>query len=466
MTRTGQGRQEVGVRRDTRPVKRPDFDRPAARPGRDGAWWNSGRQGSGDRTNWRNNQVNINNNFKNNINWSTNRNHWGHNPWWNRPANRHWYRGSWNCGWNRHYYHHHRHYYHRYYWGSYWRYRPWPGYFIYDDDDYFYDAIGWGLLGWSLGTLAYNSGYYTYANPYPAEPVGRVTYTEPISIVAGDTAPAEDEVAKITERSESLVEESQAAFKPGDYLRALEFANKAVEEAPGDGALHEYRALVLFALGKYSEAAGVLNPVLAGGPGWDWTTMISLYNSRETYTSQLEALEKYSKAKPDGADAHFLLGYHYMVCNQLERATAEFDAAAKLQPADTISAQLRDLTKASTNSADDDKSADSETPAEAPPPPAPVPLEKLTGTWVSDRGPQGTVTLVFKEGGKFAWTFKKGEKTSEFGGSFSINETGLLVLDAEQSQMVAAVELPKDNEMKFVLAGGPPDDPGLIFAKK
>ena len=95
-----------------------------------------------------------------------------------------------------------------------------------------------------------------------------------------------------------------------------------------------------------------------------------------------------------------------------------------------------------------------------------MPLEKLTGTWVSDRGPQGTVTLVFKEGGKFAWTFKKGEKTSEFGGSFSINETGLLVLDAEQSQMVAAVELPKDNEMKFVLAGGPPDDPGLIFAKK
>ena len=73
-------------------------------------------------------------------------------------------------------------------------------------------------------------------------------------------------------------------------------------EAPGDGALHEYRALVLFALGKFSEAAGVLNPVLAGGPGWDWTTMISLYPGQETYMNQLAALESYANSKHDAAD--------------------------------------------------------------------------------------------------------------------------------------------------------------------
>jgi uncharacterized protein (TIGR02246 family) len=90
-----------------------------------------------------------------------------------------------------------------------------------------------------------------------------------------------------------------------------------------------------------------------------------------------------------------------------------------------------------TEDACDDKSPD------APPPPAPVPLEKLTGTWVSDRGPQGTATLALSEGGKFAWTYKKGEKTREFSGSFSINKVGLLALDAEESQMVAAFELPQ-----------------------
>jgi hypothetical protein len=260
--------------------------------------------------------------------------------------------------------------------------------------------------------------------------------------------------------------DSQAAFKQGDYLKALDFANKAVDEAPGDGALHEYRALVLFALGKYSEAAGVLNPVLAGGPGWDWTTMVSLYNSQNTYKSQLQALEKYSTAKPQAADAHFLLGYHSMVCGQLEQAAAEFAEAAKLQPADSVSAQLRDLTKASSNNAAADQSDNTETPAEAPPPPTPLPLAKLTGTWVSDKGDKGTVTLVFKDDGKFIWTYQNGEKSNQFDGDFSMNDNGLLVLDAKQSQMVASVEIPQDKQLKFVLAGGPPGDPGLVFTRK
>jgi len=47
-----------------------------------------------------------------------------------------------------------------------------------------------------------------------------------------------------------------------------------------------------------------------------------------------------------------------------------------------------------------------------------------------------------------------------------MNDNGMLVLDAEQSQMVAAVELAQDDHLKFVLAGGPPGDPGLLFTKK
>jgi thioredoxin-like negative regulator of GroEL len=293
-----------------------------------------------------------------------------------------------------------------------------------------------------------------------------VTYTEPITMVAAQAAPSPEDASKMTEKSESFIVDSQAAFKQGNYLKALDFANKAVGEAPGDGALHEYRALVLFALGKYSEAAGVLNPVLAGGPGWDWTTMVSLYNSQDTYKSQLQALEKYSKAKPQAADAHFLLGYQYMVCGQLEQATAEFAEAAKLQPADSVSAQLRDLTKASSNNGAADQSDDAQTPTEAPPPPTPVPLEKLTGTWVSDKGNKGTVTLVFKDDGKFIWTYKNGGKSNQFDGVFSMNDNGLLVLDAKQSQMVASVEIPQDKQLKFVLAGGPPGDPGLVFTRK
>ena len=97
--------------------------------------------------------------------------------------------------------------------------------------------------------------------------------------------------------------------------------------------------------------------------------------------------------------------------------------------------------------------------------PAPVSLEKLTGTWVSDKGKDGKITLSFKQDGKFVWNFTKDAKPNEFGVEYSINDDGLLVLDGENSQMVANVALPQDQQMKFVLSGGPPNDPGLAFAK-
>ena len=448
---------------NSRPVQRPQLNYATnsgtkLRPAASTQWWDSSRPGTRDIYNQRHTQIQINNNFQNNVNWSTDRRYWGYNPWWNRPTVRPWYGGSWNCGWSSSYYH--RRPYFSYYGG----YRPWPGYVVVEQNNVA-NAIGWGLVGWSLGKLIYDCGYQSYRNPYPVQSVAVVNYQEPITVVAAKTAPkADDETARITQKSESLIAESQAAFKQGNYLVALESANKAIAEAPGDGALHEYRALILFALGKFSEAAGVLNPVLAGGPGWDWSTMIALYNSQETYLSQLDALKNYSKGKPNAADARFLLGYHHMVCGHLEEAAEEFEAAAKLQPADSVSAQLRDLTKASSQSGSDEPTEPS-TEKEVAPQSA-LPLEKLSGAWVSDKGEAGTVSLVFKDDGKFIWSFKKGDQNNEFSGDFSMNDNGLLVLDAKESQMTATVSQPKDNELKFVLAGGPPDDPGLTFTRK
>ena len=448
---------------NSRPVQRPQLNYATnsgtkLRPAASTQWWDSSRPGTRDIYNQRHTQIQINNNFQNNVNWSTDRRYWGYNPWWNRPTVRPWYGGSWNCGWSSSYYH--RRPYFSYYGG----YRPWPGYVVVEQNNVA-NAIGWGLVGWSLGKLIYDCGYQSYRNPYPVQSVAVVNYQEPITVVAAKTAPkADDETARITQKSESLIAESQAAFKQGNYLVALESANKAIAEAPGDGALHEYRALILFALGKFSEAAGVLNPVLAGGPGWDWSTMIALYNTQEIYLSQLDALKNYSKGKPNAADARFLLGYHHMVCGHLEEAAEEFEAAAKLQPADSVSAQLRDLTKASSQSGSDEPTEPS-TEKEVAPQSA-LPLEKLSGAWVSDKGEAGTVSLVFKDDGKFIWSFKKGDQNNEFSGDFSMNDNGLLVLDAKESQMTATVSQPKDNELKFVLAGGPPDDPGLTFTRK
>jgi tetratricopeptide (TPR) repeat protein len=476
---------EVRPGKNSRPVRRPMMgNNNQINSGNvtNNNWWQSNKMTNNQFNTYNTyNQVNqynnrprpnhgyVNHNFSNNVNWSTNRRHWGYNPWWNRPATRPWYGGSWNCGWNNTYYR--KHYYHYHYHG--YGYRPLPGYVVYkDNSDDWARAVGWGLVGWSLGKLVYDTGYQTYRNPYPVQPVPTssgqaVTYNQPITVVAAQTAPKESDSSKITEASESHIATSQEAFRRRDYLKALESANKAVAEAPGDGALHEYRALVLFALGKFSEAAGVLNPVLAGGPGWDWSTMVRLYDSQDTYMKQLDALQKYSDAKPEAADAKFLLGYHYMVCGHLTEANQEFTEAARLQPADSVSAQLRDLTKASSNGEEPEETPATEenTPA-AEEPPAPLDLAKLTGSWSANRGDQGTISLVFKDDGKFVWTYSRDTTSSEFSGDFSMNDDGLLVLDAEESQMVATVELAKEGELKFVLAGGPPDDPGLLFVRK
>jgi hypothetical protein len=71
-----------------------------------------------------------------------------------------------------------------------------------------------------------------------------------------------------------------------------------------------------------------------------------------------------------------------------------------------------------------------------------------------------------QDNGKFSWKFTRDDKSQGFDGEYSMNDDGLLVLAAEDSQMVASVALPKDNQLKFVMAGGPPGDPGLDFVRK
>lgn len=451
-------RKQVVVRpgQNTRQIRRPNVEKNT------NTWWTQNNRVTNTRVNRNNTYITntsvVNRNFERNVNWTTGRSNWGYNPWWNRPQVRPWYGSSWNGSWNRGYYQDYYHHNHGY------GYHP-PGYVSVGT------AIGWGLIGWSLGTLVYDTGYHSYHNPYPVRTQviyrgSNFDYSQPITRVAVNTAPEDESaVAELTSKSESIIAESQTAFRQRNYLVALELADKAIAETPGDGALHEYRALVLFALGKYGDAAGVLNPVLASGPGWGWSTMIALYDSQQTYTDQLQKLEDYTEKMPDSADTHFLLGYHYMVCGHQDLATPQFDLAVELMPSDSVSKQLAELTRSSADPGDEEAApAEATEPAEAPEV-EPVPLEKLTGTWTSTREKGATITLTFKDDGKFTWSYSHEGKTTEFSGDYSMNDDGLLVLDSDESQMVANVELPEDRELKFVLAGGPPEDPGLDFTK-
>jgi tetratricopeptide (TPR) repeat protein len=423
------GRQNVGLNRPaTLPANRRD--------------WNNNRWG-GNKGVWGNNNnvnIKINNNFRHSNNFSYRPDYWGARPWWGAGHCHNWHHGHWGYGWNSSYYR--RHWY-------------------YHNDNDFASGFMWGIAVWSLGNLIYDMGYQSYRNPYPAPAVQNtyITYAQPVSVAAAAHPPGDEQATELAEtKSNEALGQSRAAFKQGDYLAASKAVDEAISHTPGDVTLHEYRALVFFALGKYSDAAGVLNPVLASGPGWSWDTMVGFYDSSATYSGQLRRLEDYAKGAPDMADARFLSGYHYMVCGHMEKANAEFSKAVELQPADTISRQLRDLTAASIPDA-------GESDAEPPARPDPVQPDQLVGSWVSDRGADGKVTFTMTEAGDYTWAFMNAGQSSELKGTYGLDDKGLLVLTSDDTQMVSAVELKNGATMHFVLIGAPDGDPGLDFVR-
>ena len=104
--------------------------------------------------------------------------------------------------------------------------------------------------------------------------------------------------------------------------------------------MHEFRALTLFAQGKYREEAATLYAVLSRGPGWDWQTMRSLYGDPQAYTNQLRALEKYAKDNPTDSASRFDLAYHYLVTGQMDAAVRMLEDVVRLTPDNQLAADM------------------------------------------------------------------------------------------------------------------------------
>jgi tetratricopeptide (TPR) repeat protein len=233
---------------------------------------------------------------------------------------------------------------------------------------------------------------FTYSNPYAtavSEPV--YNYSQPIPVYVesqptdttvvlnlpsdqvpatpglvdpGAAAPAAqppeqastNEDPKVKE-AVGLFDQARELFKHGDYEAAQKMVDKAIGVLPQDRALHEFRALVLFAKRDYSKAAATLYAVLAAGPGWNWDTLKSFYPDVDTYTRQLRALESDARDKPKSAEDRFVLAYQYFVLGQTDAAVKELEAVTQLQPDDKLSVQLLAALKPKPAGSDDRPSA-------------------------------------------------------------------------------------------------------------
>lgn len=338
-----------------------------------------------------------------------------------------WYRGSWGGNWYGN-------------WSNRW-WRSWRRYPV---------AISFGLTPWGLNRMGYWFGYNNYYNPYYYQPlvIGSTTidYSQPL--VAAP--PAYEANATFTD-----FDRARDAFKRKQYERSLTLVNRAITEHPRDATLHEFRALALFALADYRQAAQTLNPVLSVGPGWDWPTLRGLYSGVAEYTKQLRALEGFVGDHKGKAYGHFLLGYHYLTMGHDDDASKQFQRTVALAPKDQVSRQILSML---------DQNAKIAAPSHVPTAKSNIDADDLVGTWNAKRG-NADFQLQLSRDRRFTWTHREGKRSTSVAGAFAVNNGTLALEPQAGGVMLANVQLNGKDRLHFQMVGSGPKDPGLTFSR-
>jgi len=374
------------------------------------------------------NRANIGNN---NINNRTNNLVRPTHGDWNRGD---WYHGDWHGNWN-----------------NSWYFRP----------------MGWWTAGyWAGGALSavpWSWGYWPYYNPYYAGPIvdGGATfdYSQPIVVAQAAALPPGAQAGPTAEEQATpLLDAARNAFMQGDYKTALAQVDQAIAQVPNDTVLHEFRGVVLFALGRYKEAAAADYAVLSAGPGWDWTTLSGLYPNVEVYTEQLRALEQYAKSYPAASEAKFLLADHYLTCGHTDAAAAQLKEVVRLNPKDQLSAQLLKSISAT-------DTAEQAVPSQPAAPAKPADASSLVGNWTATRADSATIRLALAGDGKFTWALDQNGKPQQFSGTYTVADNLLVLKQGDNPMMVGQVAALANDRFNFKLPGDNPSDPGLTFVR-
>ncbi len=421
-----------------------------------------------------------------------------------------WYNGCWN--YNR--------------WGGFWGgfgagaltswglsalYNPLYAY-NYGMSSYFPTWGAYGYSSWGLGSVASPWLYSDYSNPYITPQTQTIIVQQPVAVPAGTEAPATPATAVAFDYSRPIgvtdnppdpgaVDTAQEAlagaresFKANDYSRALALTDQALVQTPNDPILHEFRALVLFALKRYEQAAAAAYAVLTAGPGWNWATMVGLYPDAETYISQLRQLETSAGQNPNAAAGHFLLAYHYMIQGHKDAAAGQFQSVVKLEPKDRLSARFAaalgaaapeppklptqltqsrdsaeakpvDLAQAGGGENSQARTAGESGASEDLPLP-PAPPQNLQGHWSAKPNDKTTIALSLNPDGTFAWTVTQDGKSQTLEGWAGYQDQVLTLAQEQGSPLVGKVAVdPAGNRFAFKPPGTPESVTGLSFEK-
>lgn len=382
---------------------------------------------------------------------------------------------------------------------SYWHHGYWGG-----------GLWGWGRWGgplgigsfarWSFGPIYYSSGYGVFRNPFlagqPAPNRPFLNYTKPIEDIPDDDEPlvgstdpvanenpgtpgdveSPEDIEKYLVKSPEvkaglkLFDAASEAFKKKDYDLALAKSNAALEQLPFEPALHEFRALVLFAREDYQAAATAIYAVLAVSPGWDWTTLSGLYADQEEFARQLRSLEAAHKNNLESAALAFLRGYFYTTCRHFEAAVKQFQTAAKLLAGDELIPALALLVAGAVENpaAAAEPGTATLSPATATnnasdQPPRPIAKTTLIGDWKAFRGGTVSLQLKLRDDQNFVWVAIQEGKPRRMAGRYVL-EGNFLFLGGGSGTLVGRIETRKQGGFNFKLLDNSPTDAGLEFA--
>jgi tetratricopeptide (TPR) repeat protein len=325
--------------------------------------------------------------------------------------------------------------------------------------------IPWGVSAWGANSFAYRFRYYVYVNPFYVAPPPTIivppalNYSQPVINVVQALPESGVEPPAPPPTAAENFDLARSEFKKGNYRVAQEKTELALKEFPNDPAMIQFRALCLFALKEYQSSAAAVHALLASGPGWDWTTLSSLYDDTATYQKQLQALTDAVDAKPNDASLWFLLAYHFVTVDEAEPARTALTEARKLLPKDPVVSQLAQAVGLAPEKPPE--KIEPKTPKTDPA----IQLD-IIGTWNTKQADGSSISLKIDKQGSFTWTIQPamGEKDS-FDGTFSLEENILVLERSAGGALMGRVTALAENQFNFKVLGGGPDDLGLTFAK-
>jgi tetratricopeptide (TPR) repeat protein len=377
-----------------------------------------------------------------------------------RLSDRNFRRDGWRDRWDGHRHDRDRHWRDRHWYHDHWYLGFWPVYSPGYWTGYWWNRYPilsvFGITNWSVNRCGWSTGYYSYYNPYATPYVIDQSsyyydYSQPIQVV--ESAPPD-----VTDETLGAFDRAMQEFYRGQYQLALDSVNEALRELPNDAAVHEFRALVLFASGRYEESAATLYAVLSVGPGWDWTTLNSLYPSVDIYTGQLRALEAYRNAHPMDTAPRFVLAYHYLTTGYPDAAASQLKRIVQLNPKDELSRTLL-------LSIDPDADVPKPEIAEPQKPAVRIQKAQLVGKWTAQREGDRYV-MDLKENGDFTWTYTPANGDAQtVSGVWAVDEESVIALDmGEDDVMLAQLNL-TGGELGFYMLGDTKGAEPLKFKK-